>query len=151
MASADLTRLLAGSFAPDSTTRRQSERGLDEMQQLANFGQLALALAQDQSAAKPIRQSAALIFKNWVKANWELVRQPSIAVRLLPMTVRLVQEDEAPRPISSTERQLVKAQVVPAMIALASQGALQIQIGEAISLIATHDFPTQWGELVDVR
>ena len=36
------------------------------------------------------------------------------------------------------------------MLALAAQGALQIQIGEAISLIATTDFPAQWGELVDV-
>ena len=74
MASADLARLLAGSFAPDSVTRRQAERGLDEMQALPNFGQLALVLAQDDAANKPIRQSAALIFKNWVKANWALVR-----------------------------------------------------------------------------
>ena len=71
----ELARLLQGSFAPDLATRRQSERSLDEMQALPNFGQLTLSLAQDINFPKPIRQSATLIFKNWVKINWAEVRK----------------------------------------------------------------------------
>ena len=37
------------------------------------------------------------------------------------------------------------------MINLASEPALQVQLSEAIGLIAETDFPEQWGELIDVR
>ena len=37
------------------------------------------------------------------------------------------------------------------MITLAAEPSLQVQLSEAISIMAKHDFPEQWGELVDVR
>jgi exportin-2 (importin alpha re-exporter) len=37
------------------------------------------------------------------------------------------------------------------MISLASEPALQVQIGEAIAIMAESDFPEQWESLIDVR
>lgn len=37
------------------------------------------------------------------------------------------------------------------MIALSGEPALQVQVGEAIAIMAEADFPDQWQNLVDVR
>ena len=36
------------------------------------------------------------------------------------------------------------------MIALAPEPSLQVQVGEAISIMAEHDFPDRWNGLIDV-
>ena len=62
-----------------------------------------------------------------------------------------MQEEEALiAPVPVADRQALKAQVIPVMIGLADQPALQIQIGEAISVMAAADFPEEWSDLVDV-
>ena len=53
--------------------------------------------------------------------------------------------------ISEADRIALKHQAVPFMIALAPYPALQVQIGEAISLMAETDFPMEWADLIDVR
>lgn len=53
--------------------------------------------------------------------------------------------------ISVQDRNTVKAQIVPAMIALSSRPPLQAQLGEAVAIIAEHDFPANWDGLIDVR
>lgn len=126
-----LNALLEASISPDASTRRQAERGIDALQDGEGFGKSALALAQDASQPRHLRQSAALVFKNWCKQNWN--------------------PEEAPHTISPTERAFVKNSVLPVMIALASEPALQVQLSEAIGLIAETDFPEHWGELIDVR
>ena len=37
------------------------------------------------------------------------------------------------------------------MIALAPEPSLQVQVGEAISIMAESDFPEKWNGLIDVR
>lgn len=37
------------------------------------------------------------------------------------------------------------------MIALSNEPALQVQIGEAIAIMAESDFPDQWNDLIEVR
>ena len=69
-----LAQLLIASFSPDASARRDSERKIDHLQNEAGFGHLALELAKDTSCNRSVRQAAALVFKNWVKGNWELVR-----------------------------------------------------------------------------
>lgn len=44
----------------------------------------------------------------------------------------------------------MKAQIVPAMIALSSRPPLQTQMGEAVAIIAEYDFPANWEGLIDV-
>ena len=37
------------------------------------------------------------------------------------------------------------------MISLSGEPALQVQIGEAIAIMAESDFPDQWDSLIEVR
>lgn len=74
--------------------------------------------------------AAAVLYKNHIKRTWAN------------------DEEVTWRP---EDRTALKSQVVPTMIALASQPNLQSQVGEAIALMAETDFPHEWGQLVDVR
>ena len=60
-------------------------------------------------------------------------------------------QDEGAHAISQADRFAIKANILPVMITLAAEPSLQVQLSEAISIMAKHDFPEQWGELVDVR
>lgn len=60
-------------------------------------------------------------------------------------------QDDGTRPWTPEERTALKDQVVPVMMALAGEPALQVQIGESISLMAETDFPQEWDNLIDVR
>ncbi|GAA5820705.1 hypothetical protein JCM11251_003120 [Rhodosporidiobolus azoricus] len=124
-----LAAILISTLSPDATVRRQAERELLAAQAHPSFGPTILALAQDASQPKPTRQSAALAFKNWIKANWAL--------------------DEAPTPLTTATAEGLKQSVVSIMISLSAESALQVQIGEAIAVMAEADFPEQWGNLVD--
>lgn len=65
-----LAGVLVATLSPDAPTRRQAERDLLQAQAHPSFGPLVLQLCQDPAQNKPVRQSAALSFKNWIKANW---------------------------------------------------------------------------------
>lgn len=54
--------------------------------------------------------------------------------------------------ISQADKDAIKAQLVPVMIALGTPATarLQSQIGEALSVIAAQDFPENWEGLCDV-
>lgn len=43
----------------------------------------------------------------------------------------------------------LKREIIPIMIHLSSEPALQVQVGEAISIMAAADFPDDWPDLVD--
>ncbi|KAI5479889.1 importin-alpha export receptor [Pseudohyphozyma bogoriensis] len=129
MSAQQLAQLLINTLSPDATTRRAAERDLVSLQATPEFAQLILQLAQDPSQPKPVRQSAALSFKNWIKANWAL--------------------EDAPTPLTTATAESLKSSIVSIMIALSSEPALQVQIGEAISIMAAADFPDNWEGLVD--
>ncbi|GAA5967687.1 hypothetical protein JCM11641_005736 [Rhodosporidiobolus odoratus] len=127
--SQQLASILLQTLSPDATTRRQAERELAAAQSHPSFGPAILGLAQDASQSKPTRQSASLSFKNWIKANWAL--------------------EDAPTPLSTATAEALKQSVVSIMIPLSGEPALQVQIGEAIAIMAEADFPDQWNNLVD--
>lgn len=72
--SSPLIPILAATLSPDLTTRRNAERELLSAQAHAAFGPEILALTQEGQQPKSVRQSAALSFKNWIKANWGVSR-----------------------------------------------------------------------------
>ncbi|GAA5865792.1 hypothetical protein JCM8547_002779 [Rhodosporidiobolus lusitaniae] len=129
MAEAQLAQILVTTLSPDATLRRQAERELTAAQSHPSFGPTILTLAQDATQAKPVRQSASLSFKNWIKANWAL--------------------EDAPTPLTTATAEALKQSVVSIMIALSGEPALQVQIGEAIAIMAEADFPDQWDNLVE--
>ena len=64
---------------------------------------------------------------------------------------RFKRKDEYP--IAVADKDTLKPQLVPAMIALsgASDKAIRAQIAESVSFIAELDFPERWPDLIDVR
>jgi exportin-2 (importin alpha re-exporter) len=56
-------------------------------------------------------------------------------------------------PISLADKDALKPQLVPAMIALSgtNEKAIRAQIAESVSLVAELDFPERWPDLIDVR
>ncbi|KDE04885.1 hypothetical protein MVLG_04744 [Microbotryum lychnidis-dioicae p1A1 Lamole] len=124
-----LAQMLTSTLDSSAATRRQAERNLLQIQAHPSFGVWILQLAQDGNRNKTIRQSAALNFKNWIKANWAL--------------------EEAPTPLTSSTAEGLKQSIVAIMISLANAPALQVQIGEAIAIMAEADFPDRWENLID--
>ncbi|KAK4047944.1 importin-alpha export receptor [Microbotryomycetes sp. JL221] len=124
-----LASVLTQTLSPDATTRRNAERQLVQAQQHDSFGHVVLELTRHTSTPKPIRQSAALSFKNWIKANWAL--------------------EDAPTPLTTQSAQHLKHSIVDIMISLANEPTLQIQIAQAIAIMARADFPDQWSTLID--
>lgn len=60
------------------------------------------------------------------------------------------QVEDAPTPLTTATAESLKASIVSILISLASEPALQVQIREAISVMAEADFPEQWKDLVNV-
>lgn len=90
-ASMSIHSALQQSLSPNPADRRAAERELDVLKAAPGFSQLALQLAQDGSTSGPIRQAAALLFKNYVRAGWAIVR-------------RLLQEKERERELHAKNR-----------------------------------------------
>lgn len=73
-----LLPVLQATLSPDATTRRSAERDLTQAQAHPDFALSILQLTQDAAVPKAIRMSAALNFKNWIKANWAVSRVVSL-------------------------------------------------------------------------
>ena len=90
-----------------------------------------LQILTQESVDLAVRQSAAVFFKNLVKAHW-------------------APEDETQYTVPTDTKTQVKNGLLSLFLAVPAK--LQAQLSEAMSLIATHDFPAQWpnllGELV---
>ena len=69
----NLAQALQQSLSPNPAERRQAERDLDALKQ-PGFAQLVLELAQSGDAPLAVRQAAALLFKNYIRAGWPVVR-----------------------------------------------------------------------------
>ena len=74
-----LASILSHTLSPDASLSRAAERELESAQLHDQFGLLVLQLTQDSNQSKPIRQSAALTFKNWIKANYAVSPPHSMA------------------------------------------------------------------------
>lgn len=63
-----------------------------------------------------------------------------------------LQDDENPPefPVPEGDRSALKAGIVQVMIQLSNSPNIQVQVGEAIAVMAEWDFPLQWGDLVNV-
>lgn len=63
-----------------------------------------------------------------------------------------LQDDENPPefPVPEGDRAALKAGIVQVMIQLSNSPNIQVQVGEAIAVMAEWDFPLHWGDLVNV-
>ncbi|GJJ67857.1 exportin-2 (importin alpha re-exporter) [Entomortierella parvispora] len=112
----------------DPATRHAAEDFLNKLERNQNYGQLALQLAANKSFdLNSIRFPAALLFKNFVRRHW-------------------MNEDESDNIISMTDREAIKGRIVDLMTT--TEPKIQVQLSEAVTLIASSDFPQKWQNLV---
>ena len=128
-----LRRIFAQSLSPDAATRRNAESGLIAAQSSAGH---ALAVLRVVSASTgnsddlPVRQSAAVHFKNMIKSSWA-PDEDGEGKRIL---------------VPDSDRTLIKNNLVSLMCTIPPQ--LQSQCSESIAIIAATDFPSKWDNLL---
>ncbi|KXS18851.1 Cse1-domain-containing protein [Gonapodya prolifera JEL478] len=117
----------------DPVARKAAEASLSQAEAQPGFGPCLLAIVGGggdgiSQLGAPVRQAAAVKFKNYVKKYWK-------------------QDDSVPDRVSAADRVAIKSNVVRLMIVVSTP--LQLQLSEAISLIADTDFPKNWDTLID--
>ncbi|KAJ1668693.1 importin-alpha export receptor [Coemansia sp. RSA 1813] len=122
-----LAQSLQQTLSPTAQTRKQAESFLKAIEQTPHFVVPLLQLVNNDATDGNIRFAAALYFKNFVKRCWP--------------------QDECTEDLlSADDRRTVKEEIVSLM--LTTPKKLQLQIGEAVSIIADNDFPEQWPDLI---
>lgn len=115
--------LLEQSLNP--ATSKQAEQSLRSQESNQGFSLSLLHVVASANLPISSRLAAALFFKNFIKRKWV--------------------DENGNYLIQDTD--LIKSEIIPLMISLPNN--LQIQIGEAISVIADSDFPERWPSLID--
>ncbi|KAJ2451890.1 importin-alpha export receptor [Coemansia sp. RSA 2336] len=122
-----LAQSLQQTLSANAQERKQAEKYLESVEQSAQFVVPLLQLVNNTATEEHIRFAAALYFKNFVRRRWP-------------------QSEDVEDTISQTDRQAVKGELVSLMIS--SPKKLQLQLGEAVSIIAKNDFPEKWPDLI---
>ena len=136
-----LRQILSQSLSPDAPTRQNAERSLLAAQSSPGHAlailRIVSASSGDHGGDLPVRQAAAVHFKNMVKRGWaaaeddgEQQQQPGGRRYTVP----------------ESDRQLIKDNLVSLMCTVPPQ--LQSQCSESIALIAASDFPAKWENLL---
>lgn len=118
-----ISYLLEQSLNP--ATSKQAEQSLRSQESNQGFSLSLLHVVASTNLPISSRLAAALFFKNFIKRKWV--------------------DENGNYLIQDTE--LIKSEIIPLMISLPNN--LQVQIGEAISVIADSDFPERWPTLID--
>lgn len=95
----------------------------------ANYGLAVLRLVAEPAVEEQIRQSAAVNFKNHLKARW--VQNPDDPDRIV---------------VSDAEKEQIKGLLVRLMVTASPR--IQAQLSEALTVIGSHDFPRKWPALL---
>ncbi|KAF8188046.1 importin alpha re-exporter [Pholiota molesta] len=124
---ADLPTLLRASLNPE--TRKQAEQNLSALSTQPGFLTHLLRIVLEPSQDRAVRLSGSIYLKNITKLRWE----------------------EDVQPLPEQDKAALRAELVPAMLALSapSDKAIRAQVAESVSLIAELDFPVKWENLID--
>jgi exportin-2 (importin alpha re-exporter) len=125
-----------------------AELSLQGAESQSGYPLLVLKLVQDSGVDANIRFAAVLLFKNYVKKNWPKVLSPEACQAIFDdLCVRQQEEGEAIR-VSEADRTAIKQDIVNLMINVPEK--LQVQLSDAVYIIADNDFPHAWGNLIQV-
>ncbi|CAG8634271.1 1770_t:CDS:10 [Funneliformis caledonium] len=110
----------------DPNTSQQAEKELFKAEaEQKDFPIAVMQLVTRENTEQSVRFAASLLFKNYIRRNW-------------------AQEDEIK--LTSEIRTVIKESLVDILISVPSN--IQIQLSEAVTLIAENDFPKQWPTLI---
>ncbi|CEI96204.1 hypothetical protein RMCBS344292_10370 [Rhizopus microsporus] len=110
------------------TTQKEAAFNLSQVEVQPGFPLVLLKLISDETADGTLRMAAAIYFKNYVKRHW------------------VPDNDQAVDIIQETDRIAIKSQIVQLMITVPEK--IQYQISDALTLIASSDFPNRWEGLL---
>uniref|UniRef100_A0A5B6ZN94 Putative exportin-2 n=1 Tax=Davidia involucrata TaxID=16924 RepID=A0A5B6ZN94_DAVIN len=128
-----LSQCFLHTLSPNPEPRRHAETNLAEAAERPNYGLAVLRLVAEPAVDEPIRQAAAVNFKNHLRARW------APAPHSEPNLPTLI-------PIAEAEKDQIKTLIVPLM--LSSTSRIQSQLSEALAVISKHDFPKSWPTLL---
>ncbi|SCU95530.1 LADA_0G16094g1_1 [Lachancea dasiensis] len=111
-----------------ASTAKTAEAHLKALETQNGFSITLMHVIASGNLPLATRLAGALFFKNFIKRKWV----DENGTHLLPQA----------------DVEDVKREIVPLMIVL--PGNLQVQIGEAIAVIANSDFPHKWPNLLDI-
>eukprot|EP00158_Paraphelidium_tribonemae_P005960 Partr_v1_DN27606_c1_g1_i2_m64926 putative CSE1 chromosome segregation 1-like (yeast) len=120
-----LAQLLAQTLEPQ--TRDFAEQELTRLESQPQFAVLLLRIVESSGTPLAVRFAASLLFKNYVRRQWPEA----------PEVSRLKAEDRA----------VVKQNIVSLMTRVPEK--FQLQLSDAVSVIALSDFPENWQGLID--
>ncbi|EFJ27823.1 hypothetical protein SELMODRAFT_95055 [Selaginella moellendorffii] len=124
----NLSEAFLYTLAPDPEPRKKAELYLANASAQPGYGVAVLQLLGEAAVDDQVRQAAAVHFKNHVKFRWN----PG--------------ELEANLRIQDSEKEQIKGYVVRLM--LSSSPKIQSQLSEALAIISSHDFPSNWKGLL---
>ncbi|KAI8825582.1 Cse1-domain-containing protein [Fimicolochytrium jonesii] len=111
----------------DPTTQKAAEQSLATVETQPNFPIVLLKLVQNPATEQTVRFAGSIYFKNYVKRHWS-------------------PEDGAQDVIAVQDRDAIKTYIVGLMLSVPH--GIQMQLGEAVSIIADMDFPDSWEGLI---
>ncbi|EEY65961.1 exportin-2-like protein [Phytophthora infestans T30-4] len=120
-----LRQSLEGTLSPFAETRKGSEAYLNTLSSQPNYVLLLLQVLESANEKQEVRLAAALLFKNFIKHNWDPEKQGCVP---------------------QSEKNLVKQHLVELMCRMPE--TLQKQLIEALTTIGEYDFPAQWTDLL---
>ena len=123
-----MQQVLAATLDPDKATRSGAEDFLTQNSGVQGYGLVLLHLLTMEEVPAHVRQAGAITFKNYVKKGW----QPA--------------EDSDAVAIVEGDREQIKTHIVTLMLSVPEQ--VQRQLSEGLSIIASHDFPGKWTNLL---
>ena len=125
-----LVSLFAATLNPDLNQRKAAEEELGRAKLQPQCVLTVLQILTQEGVDLAVRQSAAVFFKNLVKGHW-------------------APEDETAYAVPAETKTQVKDGLLSLFLYVPPR--LQAQLSEAMSLIASHDFPNAWPKLLDLE
>eukprot|EP00529_Nitzschia_sp_RCC80_P005611 CAMPEP_0113490560 /NCGR_PEP_ID=MMETSP0014_2-20120614/27110_1 /TAXON_ID=2857 /ORGANISM="Nitzschia sp." /LENGTH=976 /DNA_ID=CAMNT_0000384337 /DNA_START=77 /DNA_END=3007 /DNA_ORIENTATION=+ /assembly_acc=CAM_ASM_000159 len=128
---ASLEQTVQDTLSPSADVRKNAENLLTTASKQPGHLVQLLQLVDNSQQQLPIRQAAAIRFKNIVKVAWDETKDLA---------------DRQEITISPTDRQTIKTNLVSLMCTVPPQ--IRNQVSAAISLIAEVDYPEKWENLL---
>ncbi|KAG4306464.1 hypothetical protein PORY_000452 [Pneumocystis oryctolagi] len=124
----NIVGFLRESFNPLSAKQAEQALQIEELKE--GFVESLLKIVASGEIDLPTRQAASLLFKNFIRKNWNVMKEEERGIKIL-----------------EKDRVAIKKEIVSLMTSIPS--ILQLQLGESISIIAESDFPSLWDSLID--
>ncbi|KAJ1675939.1 importin-alpha export receptor [Spiromyces aspiralis] len=121
-----LANVLRETLSQQDSLRKKAEQQLAEMEKAPHFVSPLVELMKAQGDPT-VSFAAALYFKNYIKRLWP-------------------QDENTEDFIVKADRDVIKSEIVGLMVSLDPR--LQLQVSEAMSVIADNDFPANWPNLI---